>query len=113
MRIDAATAFSLGDLAVFDATHWREVITTASGAVPPALAGWAFACDGARKTPSLDDLAERIERALSRDDHTAFAHLDVSRPSLCMWLTSQYVRHGLLLAGHASNRPVTSQFICP
>ncbi len=26
MRIDAATAFALGDLAVFDATHLRQVI---------------------------------------------------------------------------------------
>ena len=60
MRIDAATAFSLGGLAVFDTTHWREIITPASNAVPPALAGWAFASDEARETPSLDDLAERI-----------------------------------------------------
>ena len=73
MRIDAATAFSLGDLAVFDATHLRQVIGEVSGAVAPALAGRAFASDGTRVTPPLDDLAERIERALAPDDRAAFA----------------------------------------
>ncbi|WIG59372.1 MAG: hypothetical protein OJF49_002119 [Ktedonobacterales bacterium] len=73
MRIDAAAAFSLGDLAVFDATHWREVITTASGAVPPALAGRAFASDGTRETLPLDDLGQRIARALPPDDRAIFA----------------------------------------
>ena len=77
MRIDAATAFSLGDLAVFDATHLRQVIGAVSGAVSPALAGRAFASDGAndgmRETPPLDGLAERIERALPPDDRAAFA----------------------------------------
>jgi SAM-dependent methyltransferase len=73
MRRDAAAVFSLGDLAVFDAAHLREVITTASGAVSPALAGRAFASDGARQMPPLDDLAERIKRALPMDDRAAFA----------------------------------------
>ena len=76
MRIDAATAFSLGDLAVFDTTHLRQVIGAVSGAVSPALAGRAFASDGAndgmRETPPLDGLAERIERALPPDDRAAF-----------------------------------------
>ena len=73
MRIDAATAFTLGDLAVFDATHLRQVIGDISGAASPALVGRAFADDGARETPPLDDLAERIERALPSDDRAAFA----------------------------------------
>src|SRR6185312_4651057 len=77
MSIDAAAAFSLGDLAVFDTTHLRQVIGDISGAVPPALAGRAFASDGAtdgaRETPPLDALAERIESALPPDDRAAFA----------------------------------------
>lgn len=73
MPINAAAAFPLSDLAVFDTMHLREVISTASGAVPPALAGRAFACDELRETPALDGLAERIERTLPPDDRAAFA----------------------------------------
>ena len=73
MRIDAMTAFSLGDLAVFDATHLCQVIGEASGAVSPALAGQAFAHNGTAETPTLDNLAERIERALPPDDRATFA----------------------------------------
>lgn len=73
MAIEPTAAFSLGDLAVFDATHLCEVIGTASGAVLPAQVGRAFASDG-HHPPPLPDLAERIERALSPDDRAAFAH---------------------------------------
>lgn len=74
MRIEAAAAFTLGDLAVFDSTHLREVIASVSGAVSPALAGHAFAGVPSREPPPLADLADRIEHALAPDDRVAFAH---------------------------------------
>ena len=73
MHMDAATAFSLDDLAVFDTTHLRQVIAPASGALAPALAGRAFASDPPREQPSRAVLADRIERALPPDDGAAFA----------------------------------------
>lgn len=74
MHIDATAAFTLGDLAVFDATHLRQVISQVSGAVHPALAGRAFAGGQPREQPPLADLADRIERALPLADHAAFVH---------------------------------------
>lgn len=75
MGTHSATAFSLGDLAVFDATHLRQVISQASGAVSPALAGRAFAPAGDHPLhqPPLDELADRIEHALPPEDRAAFA----------------------------------------
>jgi SAM-dependent methyltransferase len=73
MRIEAATAFALEDLAVFDTPHLRQVIGNISGAVPPALVGRAFASDELREPWELAGLAERIERALAPDERAAFA----------------------------------------
>lgn len=78
MGMHTATAFTLGDLAVFDTTHLRQVISRASGAVSPALAGCAFAGDRPWETPSplgvLAELADRIERALPMGDRASFVH---------------------------------------
>lgn len=73
MSMHTAAAFTLGDLAVFDATHLRQVISRASGAVSPALAGRAFVGAYAPQPPPLDELAIRIERALPPDDAADFA----------------------------------------
>ncbi len=73
MSIEIAAAFSLDDLAVFDETRLRELIANVSGAVPPALAGRAFATDQPDRKALLADLAERIERALAPDARAAFA----------------------------------------
>lgn len=76
MGTHTTTAFSLGDLAVFDATHLRQVISQASGAVSPALTGRAFASNQPHEPPNslpgLADLAERIEHALPPGDRAAF-----------------------------------------
>lgn len=56
-------AFTLGDLAVFDAQHLHLVIGDDSGAVSPALVGRAFAGELAHEPPSLADPAERIAGA--------------------------------------------------
>lgn len=72
MGIETAAAFTLGDLAVFDAAHLCQVIGSVSGAVPSALAGCAFGGDQSRE-PALADLAGRLERSLPPDDRAAFA----------------------------------------
>lgn len=72
MGMHTATAFTLGDLAVFDATHLCQVISQASGAVHPALAGRAFARDHSPQQLPLAELAHRIERALPPGDRAAF-----------------------------------------
>jgi ubiquinone/menaquinone biosynthesis C-methylase UbiE len=72
MSIEPSAAFSIGDLAVFDETHLRQIISTASGATHPALAGRAFAANHPQERASLGRLAERIERSLSPDDRAAF-----------------------------------------
>lgn len=71
MRIGASAAFTLGDLAIFDETRLRQLISGISGAVSPALAGMAFA--GAPLEPTLAALAERIERALLPENRAIFA----------------------------------------
>ena len=71
MRIEASEAFTLGDLAVFDEVHLRQIISDASGAASPALVGRAFA--GAQLEASLAVLAERIERALPPMNRFIFA----------------------------------------
>jgi ubiquinone/menaquinone biosynthesis C-methylase UbiE len=68
----ASAAFNLGDLAVFDETHLRELIGAASGTVPPELVGCALAFDNAHADQSVADLATRIERVLAPDDRQAF-----------------------------------------
>ncbi len=74
MSIEPASVFSVGDLTIFDETQLREVISTASGAVHPALAGRAFATATAQlqEPVSLERLADRIARALPPDDRAAF-----------------------------------------
>jgi SAM-dependent methyltransferase len=67
-----ATAFDLGDLRVFDQAHLREVIAPISGAVPPAVAGRAFAVDGPEAQECFGDLIARIEAALPPVDRAAF-----------------------------------------
>ena len=79
MRIDATTAFSLGDLAVLDATHLRQVIGEVPGAVSPALVGWAFASDRAAATRHLGATARRPE--------LPFHVLGVRAPRDLRWLT--------------------------
>ena len=73
MSVDSTAMFTLEDLAVFDDTHLRNVISTASGAASPALAGRAFAAGQLQEQASLGRLAERIERALPPADRAAFA----------------------------------------
>lgn len=67
-------AFSLDDLAAFDDTHLRHVISTASGAESPTQAGCAFATNAPQERASLGRLAERIERALPPGDRAAFGY---------------------------------------
>jgi SAM-dependent methyltransferase len=69
---EQATAFCLNDLRVFDEAHLREVIAPISGAVPPAVAGCAFAEDRPEARECFGDLLARIERALSPVDRAAF-----------------------------------------
>jgi SAM-dependent methyltransferase len=64
--------FGLGDLRVFDQAHLREVIAPISGAVPPAVAGCAFARDRTEARECFGDLIAQIERALSPVDRGAF-----------------------------------------
>ncbi len=71
---ESAATFSLGDLTVFDEAHLRQIISLASGAVRPALAGRAFATDQPQEQAELVGLAERIEHALPPDERAAFAH---------------------------------------
>lgn len=78
MRIDATTAFSLGDLAVLDATHLRQVIGEVPGAVSPALVGWAFASDRAAATRHLGVTAR---------PELPFHVLGVKPPRDLCWLT--------------------------
>ena len=73
MGAHTAAAFTLDDLAVFDAIHLRQVIGCVSGAVSPALAGRAFAEGQRPEPPALAALAQRIERALAPADAAAFA----------------------------------------
>jgi ubiquinone/menaquinone biosynthesis C-methylase UbiE len=72
MGSESATSFSLGDLSVFDEAHLRQVIASVPGAVPPALAGCAFATDRGQEPAPLTDLAELIERALAPSDRAVF-----------------------------------------
>lgn len=72
MSIEPATAFSLSDLAIFDETHLRQIISAASGAAPPALAGRAFAADQYGEWIELAMLAERIGHALPPDERAVF-----------------------------------------
>lgn len=72
MSTTATEAFSLADLGVFDTSYLREVISTASGVVSPALAGTAFAA-APQDEPPLTALADRIERALPPGDRATFA----------------------------------------
>ncbi|HEV2238822.1 MAG TPA: class I SAM-dependent methyltransferase [Ktedonobacterales bacterium] len=72
MRTEAANSFTLGDLAVFDTAHLRQVIGTASGAIAPSLVGRAFAGDELTASSPYAALAQRIERALPPDDGAAF-----------------------------------------
>jgi SAM-dependent methyltransferase len=69
---EPATTFCLGDLRVFDQAYLREVIAPISGAVPPAVAGSAFAGDRTEARECFGDLIERIGRALSPVDRAAF-----------------------------------------
>lgn len=64
--------FGLEDLAVFDEAHLRGIISRASGAVPPALAGRALAAERPGEHVGLARLAERIEWSLPPDDRAAF-----------------------------------------
>ena len=72
MCIEAAAAFSLADLSIFDQAHLREVIADVSGAVSPALVGCAFAPDRLEAKAQLAGLAEYIEHALPPDKCAAF-----------------------------------------
>ncbi len=72
MRIEVSQAFTLEDLAVFDAAHLRQVISSVSGAASPELVGRAFACDPLQATGALAGLAERIERALPLESRAQF-----------------------------------------
>ncbi len=75
MTIDPASIFSIfsiSDLTIFDETHLREVISTASGAVHPALAGLAFATTQPDELAPLARLADRIARALPPVDRAVF-----------------------------------------
>ncbi len=72
MCIEAAAAFSLADLSIFDQAHLREVIADVSGAVSPAIVGCAFALDRLEATAQLASLAEYIEHALPPDKCAAF-----------------------------------------
>lgn len=78
MGIEPAAAFSLHDLAVFDEAHLREAISDASGAVPPAVVGCAFA---AEQSSSLAGLAMRIGHALAPDDRATFAQARQQTPT--------------------------------
>lgn len=73
MGIEPATMFSLEDLAIFDEAHLRQVIANESGAILPAAAGCALSGDQSRERSSLAGLANRIERALTPENRTAFA----------------------------------------
>ena len=75
MSIEPAATFHLDDLAVFDEAHLREVIGEVTGAVPPSVAGRAFAADPVEPSgrPPCADLAARIERALPPADRATFA----------------------------------------
>lgn len=73
MSIEPAAAFTLSDLAIFDETRLREVIADVSGAVPPAIAGHAFASEQPHEQMELGDLAATIEHALPPDGRAAFA----------------------------------------
>src|SRR5258707_15184614 len=72
MSSEAAAAFSLSDLWVFDEAHLREIIAGVSGAVAPALAGRAFATDRLQAQAPLAYLADYIEHALAPDGRAAF-----------------------------------------
>lgn len=72
MGMDPAQAFGIEDLAVFDEAHLRDIISTASGAVPPASAGRALVADRPEARAELARLAERIERALPPNDRAVF-----------------------------------------
>jgi SAM-dependent methyltransferase len=72
MSIDAAQAFSMLDLGVFDEAYLRELISSLAGAVPPALAGRACTTIEPPEQEALTDLAERIERGLPPDDRATF-----------------------------------------
>jgi SAM-dependent methyltransferase len=69
---ERATAFSLGDLRVFDQAHLREVIASNSGPVSPEVAGCAFAGDRSEGDEPLAGIISQIERALSPADRGAF-----------------------------------------
>jgi SAM-dependent methyltransferase len=71
MGIEPADTFRLDDLAVFDEAHLREVIGVVSGAVPPSVAGCAFAQQPGEPPPCAD-LSARIEHALPPDDRATF-----------------------------------------
>ena len=76
MSIGPAATFRLDDLAIFDEAHLRELIGAVSGAVPPSVAGRAFAADDVVESygrPPCADLAARIERALPPADRATFA----------------------------------------
>lgn len=83
MGIEPTAAFNLSDLAAFDEAHLREVITSTSGGVAPAVAGCAFGRDQPRdqQQAACATLADRIERALPPDDRAAFAQAR-QRPSM-------------------------------
>jgi SAM-dependent methyltransferase len=72
MDVAPTDLFTLADLAVFDAAHLREVIAQVPGAVPPAMAGCAFAPASAREQAELASLAARIERALPPEERAVF-----------------------------------------
>jgi len=65
MASESAGSFRIGDLAIFDETHLREVISSVPGAVPPKVAGCALAYSGSDGRVALDDLATHIEHALA------------------------------------------------
>lgn len=73
MCADAAMTFTIHDLAAFDQSHLREVISSARGALAPSLVGRALAPDPRSEFGPEAALAERIERALPPDDRAAFA----------------------------------------
>jgi SAM-dependent methyltransferase len=89
MSVDPMAMFTLADLAVFDDTHLCNIISTASGAASPALAGRALAADQCQEQASLARLAERIERALPLDDRAAFAQARRWTATADEWASSQ------------------------
>ena len=97
MSIEPAAIFRLDDIAVFDETHLRELISDVSGAVPLSIAGGAFAADESLAESLAEspyaDLAARIEQSLSPADRATFAR---ARQQACANVERETSRQAML-----------------